>query len=224
MTEPNTFQDPQTLTLADEEYRAVSEGRIRIRIGVVAFLFMLLVVLVRLAEISLFSDGAHQRILPQAMKIQRADMTDRHGELLATTLETYSLYAEPRRVWNPAETADVLHGLRPHLDRRKLQEKLERDRSFVWLERGLTPKERQAVFNLGLPGLDFRKEPKRVYPRQTLASHIVGFTDVDMVGVAGAERAFDEQLTVENGPSVALSMYVKPVSCNTSLKTERILP
>ena len=51
MTQSYTFQNQQTLTLADEEYRAVSEGRIRIRIGVVAFLFMLLVALVRLAEI-----------------------------------------------------------------------------------------------------------------------------------------------------------------------------
>ncbi|GGX60976.1 peptidoglycan glycosyltransferase [Litorimonas cladophorae] len=209
MTQSYTFQNQQTLTLADEEYRAVSEGRIRIRIGVVAFLFMLLVAIVRLAEISLFSDGAHQRVLPQAVQMQRADLTDRNGELLATTLETYSLYAEPRRVWNPSETAEVLQRLRPHLDRSTLQQKLELDRSFVWLERGLTPKERQAVFNLGLPGLDFRKEPKRVYPREALASHVVGFTDVDMAGVAGAERAFDDELIADNAPSIALSIDLR---------------
>lgn len=209
MTQSYTFQNQQTLTLADEEYRAVSEGRIRIRIGVVAFLFMLLVAIVRLAEISLFSDGAHQRVLPQAVQMQRADLTDRSGELLATTLETYSLYAEPRRVWNPSETAEVLQRLRPHLDRSALQQKLELDRSFVWLERGLTPKERQAVFNLGLPGLDFRKEPKRVYPREALASHVVGFTDVDMAGVAGAERAFDDELIADNAPSIALSIDLR---------------
>jgi cell division protein FtsI (penicillin-binding protein 3) len=209
MSQSYMFQNQQTLTLADEEYRAVSEGRIRIRIGVVAFLFMLLVALVRLAEISLFSDGAHQRVLPQAVQMQRADLTDRNGELLATTLETYSLYAEPRRVWNPSEAAEVLQRLRPHLDRSSLQQKLELDRSFVWLERGLTPKERQAVFNLGLPGLDFRKEPKRVYPREALASHVVGFTDVDMAGVAGAERAFDDELIAENAPSIALSIDLR---------------
>ncbi len=209
MTRSHAFQGQQTLTLADEEYRTVAEGRIRIRIGVVAFVFMLLIAIVRLAEISLFSPDAHQRNLPQAIKIQRADLTDRHGELLATTLETYSLYAEPRRVWNPRETAGKLVRLRPHLDRFKLQKKLEMDRSFVWLERGLTPKERQAVFDLGLPGLAFRKEPKRVYPRENLASHIVGFTNVDMTGVAGAERAFNADLTSENAPSVALSLDLR---------------
>ena len=209
MTEFHAFQDQQTLTLGDEEYRTVAEGRIRIRIAVVAFIFMLMIVIVRLAEISLFSSDEHKRNLPQALQFARADLTDRNGELLATTLETYSLYAEPRRVWNPRETAEALVKLRPHLSSIKLQKKLEMDRSFVWLERGLTPKERQAVFGLGLPGLAFRKEPKRVYPRENLASHIVGFTNVDMVGVAGAERAFNADLTSEGAPSIALSLDLR---------------
>ena len=101
MSGSHTFQGQQTVTVADEEYRAVAEGRIRIRIGVVMFAAMLVIAIVRLAEISLFSGDAHQRNLPEAIKTTRADLTDRHGELLATTLETYSLYAEPRRVWNP---------------------------------------------------------------------------------------------------------------------------
>ena len=206
MTNFHAFQNQQTLTLEDEEYRTVTEGRIRIRIAVVAFLFMLLIAIVRLAEISVFSSDAHLRKLPQSLQIERADLTDRNGELLATTLETYSLYAEPRRVWNAKETAGKLNQLRSHLDYTTLLNKLELDRSFVWLERGLTPKERQAVFDLGLPGLAFRKEPKRVYPRENLASHVVGFTNVDMTGVAGAERAFDEELTADNAPSVALSL------------------
>ena len=209
MTESHAFRNLKTLTLEDEEYNTVAEGRIRIRIAVVAFLFMLLIAIVRLAEISMFSQGGHLRGLPQSIKISRADLTDRNGELLATTLETYSLYAEPRRVWNPEETAEKLVRLRPELDRFSLLRKLEVDRSFVWLERGLTPKERQAVFELGLPGLAFRKEPKRVYPRENLASHMVGFTNVDMTGVAGAERAFDEALTSDNAPSIALSLDLR---------------
>jgi len=170
---------------------------------------MLIIAIVRLAEISLFSEGENQHYLPDTIQITRADLTDRHGELLATTLETYSLYAEPRRVWNPVETAQKLASVRPGLDLRDLRRKLEMDRSFVWLERGLTPKERQAVFDLGLPGLAFRKEPKRVYPRENLSSHLVGFTNVDMMGVAGAERAFESELIVENAPSIALSVDLR---------------
>ena len=209
MTESHAFHNQKTLTLEDEEYQTVTEGRIRIRIALVAFAFMLLIAIVRLAEVSVFSSDAHQPNLPQSLKIERADLTDRNGELLATTLETYSLYAEPRRVWNARETTAKISQLRPHLDRAALLAKLEMDRSFVWLERGLTPKERQAVFDLGLPGLAFRKEPKRVYPRENLASHMVGFTNVDMQGVAGAERAFNDELTSKNAPSIALSLDLR---------------
>jgi len=209
MTEHHKFQGQTTFQVADEEYRAVSEGRIRIRIGVVMFVAMLLIATVRLAEISLFSGGAHKTSLPQPIQMSRADLTDRHGELLATTLETYSLYAEPRRVWNSAETAEKIVSVRPHLNLSTLRQKLDKDRSFVWLERGLTPKERQAIFDLGLPGLAFRKEPKRVYPRENLSSHLVGFTNVDMMGVAGAERAFEAELIADNAPSVALSVDLR---------------
>ncbi|WP_409431899.1 peptidoglycan D,D-transpeptidase FtsI family protein [Litorimonas sp. RW-G-Af-16] len=206
---PQSFSDTRRMTVQDDEFLAVSEGRIRIRIGVVAFLFMLGIVLLRLAEIALLSPQDHRKFLPQAITKVRADMTDRNGELLATTLTTYSLYAEPRRVWNPRETAQSLAAIRPNLNVRELEAKLDTDRAFVWLERGLTPKERQAVFELGMPGLDFRSEPKRVYPRGQLASHYIGFTDVDMIGVAGSERAFEDRLKGDNAPDVALALDMR---------------
>ena len=129
-------------------------------------MFVLLLVVVRLAEVSLFGDKRGGNLLPQEITTTRADITDRHGEVLATTLKTYSLYAEPRKVWNVEETAQKLIGVRPELDINVLRQRLSTDRSFVWIERGLTPKERQSVFALGLPGLAFRQEPKRVYPRK----------------------------------------------------------
>jgi len=205
----SAFTPSRNMVVADDEFIAVSEGRIRIRIGVCAFLFMLAIALVRLAEVSLMSGQAHQRVLPQALTTERADITDRNGELLATTLETYSLYAEPRRIWNPRQSAQKIASLRTKLNISDVTRKLESDRAFVWLERGLTPKERQAIFELGLPGIGFRTESKRVYPRGNLASHLIGFTNLDLGGIAGAERALDERLTLEKAPDVALSLDMK---------------
>jgi len=212
-TRPNNvnrnFTPNRSMVVADDEYLAVSEGRIRIRIGAVAFIFMLSIAIVRLAEVSLLSGQTHQRVLPQALTTERADITDRNGEMLATTLETYSLYAEPRRIWNPQESAQKIQQIRPDLNLANIRKKLESERAFVWLERGLTPKERQAVFELGLPGIGFRTESKRVYPRGTLASHFVGFTNRDLDGVAGAERALNDRLTIENAPDVTLSVDMR---------------
>lgn len=199
----------RTMQVADDESAAVSEGRIRIRIGMVAYLIVLGLVIVRLAEISLFAPEKHFTEMPEAVNAYRADITDRQGELLATTLETYSLFAEPRRIWNPLETAQSLAAIRPNLDVDDLEVKLSRDLAFVWVERGLTPKEKQQIFELGQPGLKFRTESKRVYPRGELAAHAVGFTDVDLQGVAGAEMALNERLTQDRSPPVALSVDMR---------------
>ena len=197
------------MTVADDEFAAVSEGRIRIRIGAALFLIMLTLVVLRLAEVSLFTPKDDRNAFPKSIAANRADIVDRRGEVLATTLQTYSLYAEPRRIWNIDETAEALLAVRPSLDRTELLKRLSSDRAFVWIDRGLTPKERQAVFAMGRPGLGFRMEPKRVYPRGNLASHIVGFTNVDMDGAAGSERAFNDRLTDPNAPATALSLDMR---------------
>ena len=195
-----------TLSVADVEHAAVMEGRIRIRIALILFLGMIAIVLIRLAEVALLSPDAHRRPAPMADLTSRADVTDRNGLLLATTLSTYSLYAEPSRVWDPAASARGLAGVRPDLDRAKVEAQLRSDRSFVWIDRGLSPAEKQAVFELGLPGLGFRREPKRVYPAAPLAAHVVGWTDIDLQGAAGAERAVNARLAAPDAPHVALSI------------------
>ena len=197
------------MDVQDDEFISVSEGRIRIRIGVVIFMSVLILVILRLAEVSLFGDKLGARNLPQAITTTRADIIDRRGEVLATTLQTFSLYAEPRRIWNVEETARQIVSVRPELDYDIIKERLASDRSFVWLERGLTPRARQAVFALGLPGLAFRQEPKRVYPRGSLSSHVLGFTNIDLEGAAGAERAFEGKLSAKNAPPLTLSVDMR---------------
>ena len=197
------------MDVLDDEFISVSEGRIRIRIGVVIFMSVLILVILRLAEVSLFGDKLGARNLPQAITTTRADIIDRRGEVLATTLQTFSLYAEPRRIWNVEETARQIVSVRPELDYDIIKERLASDRSFVWLERGLTPRARQAVFALGLPGLAFRQEPKRVYPRGSLSSHVLGFTNIDLEGAAGAERAFEDKLSAKNAPPLTLSVDMR---------------
>jgi len=199
----------QSVTVVDDEYAAVSEGRIRIRIGVVIFLVMVCLAIIRLFDLTIVSPSDPAAHLPQSITTTRADITDRNGDILATTLKTYSLYAEPRRIWNIDETVQLLSSVLPELNTEVLRKKLSQNNAFVWVERGLNPRQRQAVFDLGVPGLGFRVEPQRVYPRGSLAAHIVGFSDVDMGGAGGAERAFDAELSAKNAPAKALSIDMR---------------
>ena len=74
---------------------------------------------------------------------------------------------------------------------RRFRRLSDRDRRFVWIQRGMTPRQKQAVFELGLEGLRFEEESRRMYPHGKLAGHFLGFTNVDGKGVEGAEAAFD---------------------------------
>ena len=87
---------------------------------------------------------------------------------------------------------ELLTAVLPDLDAKDLREKLGSSRrGFVWVKRGVTPKERAEVFRLGLPGIGFLPEHKRVYPNGPIAAHVLGFTNVDNIGIAGIEKHID---------------------------------
>jgi cell division protein FtsI (penicillin-binding protein 3) len=86
--------------------------------------------------------------------------------------------------------------------------KLSADRSFVWVKRNLTPRQHYAVNRLGIPGLYFQREERRVYPHGPLAAHVLGFTDIDNRGIAGVEQHFDRRLKDDHQP-LALSIDIR---------------
>jgi cell division protein FtsI (penicillin-binding protein 3) len=128
----------------------------------------------------------------------RPDIVDRNGRLLATDVEAYSLFADPTRVLDRDEVVEKLRAVFSDLDEAALRSDLaDRTRRFVWIRRGLSPKTAQAVHDLGLPGLDFRRELRRAYPGGTLAGHVLGYVNIDNKGVAGIERYVDDVVGVE---------------------------
>jgi cell division protein FtsI (penicillin-binding protein 3) len=143
--------------------------------------------------------------------VGRPDILDRNGVLLATDLQVASVYADPRAVWDPEETARALVSVFPELDETATLAKLKAKTGFVWIKRDITPRQHAAVHDLGLPGIDFRLELKRVYPNGRAAAHVVGFVDVDNKGLGGIERAIDTNLAdkVAHGEPVRLSIDLR---------------
>jgi cell division protein FtsI (penicillin-binding protein 3) len=128
----------------------------------------------------------------------RGTVTDRNGEILAVSLPVNALFANPREIDDPARVADRLRRVLPQLDRERLIARLSGERQFAYLARVLTPREVQAVNDLGIPGLHFEDAERRYFPQGRNAVHVVGGTDVDGQGIAGVERFFDERLRGEN--------------------------
>ncbi len=123
----------------------------------------------------------------------RPDIVDRKGRLLATDIKIASLYGDPVRIIDVDEAVEKVAGVLPGIDKKVMREKLEdKSRRFVWIKRSLTPEQQAAIHNLGLPGLEFVSEPHRVYPAGRIASHILGFVDVDNRGLSGIESYIDK--------------------------------
>ena len=191
--------------------QSIEAGRTRLVLAGTLFALAFLGIAVRLVDLGVINPVAEPRVagggephLPAA----RADIVDRNGVVLATTLPAASLYADPRQVIDPAAAASALAGALPGLTESEALAKLSSDRSFIWLKRNLTPREQYRINRLGVPGLYFQREQRRVYPHGHLTAHGVGFTDVDNRGLAGIERAFDEVLNAPAEP-LALSLDLR---------------
>ncbi|HEX7969593.1 MAG TPA: penicillin-binding protein 2 [Stellaceae bacterium] len=183
------------------------------RLIITAALFCLafLVIGARLVEVAGLKAGEprlarlHGTEKPEA---SRADIVDRNGVLLATTLSTPSLFANPKQIQDPRRVAQQVVSVLPDLSEGEVYAKLASDKSFVWIRRQLTPRQEFAVNRLGIPGLHFQAEERRFYPKGSLAAHVVGYTGIDQRGLAGMERGFDEILRDRRAP-VELSLDVR---------------
>ena len=129
----------------------------------------------------------------------RADIIDRNKRILATNIETHSLYAHPQQVIDPAATAYQLSKIFPDINAIKMEARLSGAHKFLWLKNAISPEEKQAVHDIGDPGLLFGAREMRLYPNGQLAGHILGGTtfgeqgvhSAEVLGVAGVEKAFD---------------------------------
>ncbi len=132
---------------------------------------------------------------------QRAMITDRNGQILAISLPTVAVFADPRQIIDPADAARKLKSVLPRLNEDEARARLSQsNKQFVWLERQITPREELAINSLGIPGIDFRPTEERHYPMGRLAAQILGGVDVDERGVAGVEKYFDKRLFGDHSP------------------------
>ncbi len=132
----------------------------------------------------------------------RKEIVDRNGLLLAINLPGASVFANPQKMVDPEEAANKLAATLPKLNKQKLLEEFKSNKTFVWIKRDLTEKERQSVHHLGIPGIYFEGEKKRVYTYGNLLSHLIGYVGRDNEGLAGLEKSYDDFLldSSSNGP------------------------
>jgi cell division protein FtsI (penicillin-binding protein 3) len=165
----------------------------RLGLAIVGFAVVYAIIAGRLVLYAVAPDtrAAHRGVATDAVATARPDLLDRNGEILATDLKTPSLFAEPKRIIDPDEALELLTAVMPDLDTAEMRDRLGSKRGFAWLRREITPRQQQEVHHLGIPGIGFLTENKRVYPNGNEVSHVIGHVNVDNQGIAGMEKWLD---------------------------------
>jgi len=197
--------EAENLRLRHEEMRDKSRFQAEGRLLVLSVFFFCAFALVGARMGLLAASEAEEpraRATGAAILAQRADITDRNGRILATNLFTNSLYAQPPIMVDKARAARELARIFPELDEKELLEDFSGSRKFLWIRKKLSPEQKQAVHDIGDPGLLFGPREMRLYPNGKLAAHILGGASfgregvhsAEVIGVAGVEKAFDDFL------------------------------
>ncbi|PMS21723.1 cell division protein [Trinickia dabaoshanensis] len=136
----------------------------------------------------------HRQML--ALEAKRGPIVDREGALLAVSLTTYEIWAEPKRLDRKAlePLAKTLAVSKAHL-----QERLDSGRTHVLLKRHVDAQTASAITDLALAGVTQIPTSKRFYPEGESAAHVVGLTDSDDAGQEGVELAAEHVLAGEPG-------------------------
>jgi cell division protein FtsI (penicillin-binding protein 3) len=160
----------------------------------------------------------------QAASGARPDLLDRNGEILATDVKTMSVFAEPRRIIDKDEAIELLTATLPDLDTGEVRDRLSGRKGFVWLKREITPQQQQEIHRLGIPGIGFLRENKRVYPTGNEVAHLIGLVNIDNQGIAGMEKWLDNNgLADLHRAGFATDRLQRPVELSVDLRVEHAL-
>ena len=142
-------------------------------------------------------ESRYSRVLE--ISATRGKITDRHGEILASSTPVKSVWAIPEDVKASAEQlAQLAAALQ--LPPEELNQKLaQADREFVYLKRQLPPEQAERVTQLNLAGIHQQREFRRFYPAGDVAAHVLGFTGVNGEGQEGIELAYQKDLVGKPG-------------------------
>ncbi|MGB7888817.1 MAG: penicillin-binding protein 2 [Xanthobacteraceae bacterium] len=203
-----------------------AKARARIVLAMLAFAAVYTIIAVRLVMFAIVSNShtAHRVVSEDAIATARPDILDRNGEVLATDVRVPSLYAEPRRLIDVDEAAELLTADLPDLNAKELRDRLASKRGFVWLKRDITPEQQREIYRQGLPGIGFLNENKRDYPNGDEVSHLLGRVDIDNQGIAGIEKWLDGQgLMALHMAGLASDRLQTPVQLALDLRVQHAL-
>ncbi|MBO4226236.1 MULTISPECIES: penicillin-binding protein 2 [Bradyrhizobium] len=203
-----------------------AKARARVGLAIIAFAAVYAIIAGRLVMFAMGADshGARRTASQDAIATARPDIIDRNGAILATDVKAPSLFGEPRRIIDKDEAIELLTATLPDLDTAEVRDRLSSRKGFVWLKREITPQQQQDIHRLGVPGIGFLRENRRIYPTGPTVAHLIGLVNIDNQGIAGMEKWLDNNgLADLHRAGFATDRLQKPVELSIDLRVEHAL-
>ena len=197
----------------------------RIRWVIAALLLIFGAVAGRLVQLGLVvQDNTIEGQTRDMITATRPAILDRNGLELAVDIRVPSLFADPHLIIDPGEAAAAVHSVLPDLNVDWLKARMSGDKGFAWIKRELTPAIEDKIMQLGIPGLAFVTESKRFYPGGNEASHILGAVNIDNQGIAGIEKAIDnDDVALLQQVGLARGNDLAPVNLSIDLRVQHVM-
>ncbi len=189
----------------------------RVFFSITVFIFIFLISIYRISSIMLFPDVSEVKYNITKKDI-RGNVYDRNGNILATSIKSKSISINPTKIKNKKELSISLAKIL-NLDYQSIEKKLLQKNKFVWIKRGITPKEYQEIINLGEINIQSHSEFKRIYPYKNVSSHIVGHVDVDQIGQNGIERYYEDILSKSKDVFISLDINFQQIVRENLMKS-----
>ena len=204
--------------LAGIRQNSLAQAKLRVLWIVLAFVFVAMMALVRIAFLGGSDRAVAATSLEDALLPDRGEIVDRNGVPLARAFPAYALWFNPEAlgedgsplVRSPQTVAAELKAIFPDLDETRVSEQLASGKAG-YLRRRVLPEEANRVQDIGELALEMPQENDRHYPQGSMAAHILGYVAADGHGRVGMEQVLDEQLSdpASRGIPVALSIDMR---------------
>jgi cell division protein FtsI (penicillin-binding protein 3) len=159
-------------------------------------------VILRLADIMLINHEWYkqkariQQFKKEPIPVKRGIIYDRKGRELAVNIDTESIFVNPSEIISQEVALSALSGF-SNYKKDDLLKKINKNKRFFWIQRHSDLDSVKKIKELGIKGIGFMPETKRYYPKGRLASHIIGYVDIDNKGLEGIEKRYEKYLSAQ---------------------------
>jgi len=133
--------------------------------------------------------------------LRRQDIVDRNNNLLAKNVKLYSAAIKPQFITDKGKLLINLRLIFPNMNIDRIKKKIESGKYF-YIKKRLNESEWKKLWLLGDKSIDLNEKQFRIYPQESLFSHVLGQIDDDNLGISGLEKSFNEKLTESKDPLI----------------------